>query len=129
MQIIINAPDDMPSAVIEQQVEEFENKLKTLNYQPQKQVDESFEIDEQACLAALAQVKQGDKTGMTEIKDVDESIKQLGNAIKPDAKPSKWALLAQEITSNPDLNFAGYSEQIKRDAKEVREGFSFPCDD
>lgn len=44
-------------------------------------------------------------------------------------KPSKWALLAQEIDSNPDLNLAGYSEQIKKDALDVREGFSFPSDD
>jgi len=122
MQIIINAPDGIPSAVIEQQVEEFESKLRTLKFQLQKQGDELFKIDKQACLDALAQVKRGDKTGMTEIKDIDKSIQQLKNAIKPDAKPSKWALLVQEIDSNPDLNLAGYSEQIKKDALDVREG-------
>ena len=120
MQIIINAPDDMPSVVIEQQVEEFESKLKKIKYQPQKQVDESCKIYDQASLSALAQVKKGDKTGMTEITDIDESIKQLKNVIKPDEKPSKWALLAKGIEEGNYFN--GYSEEIKKDTLEVREG-------
>jgi len=61
---------------------------------------------------------------------VDDVVKQaLQGQVKVEKKRSKWALLVQEIGSNPDLNLAGYSEQIKRDALEVREGFSFPSDD
>ena len=61
---------------------------------------------------------------------VEDLVKKaLQSQVKVEKKPSKWALLAQEIDSNPDLNLAGYSEQIKKDALEVREGFSFPSDD
>lgn len=61
---------------------------------------------------------------------VEEHVsKALKNQVTAKKKLSKWALLAQEIDSNPDLNLAGYSEQIKKDALEVREGFSFPSDD
>ena len=61
---------------------------------------------------------------------VEDVVKKaLQNQVKVEKKPSKWALLVQEIDSNPDLNLAGYSEQIKKDALEVREGFSFPSDD
>jgi hypothetical protein len=44
-------------------------------------------------------------------------------------KPSKWALLANEISNNPDLNLDGYSEQLKNDSQEVRENFSLLSDD
>mgnify|MGYP000503448550 CR=1 FL=1 len=81
MQIIINAPDDIPAAIIEQQVEAFESRLKALSYPPQKQSDKLFKIDKQACLDALAQVKRGDKTGMTEIGDIDQYIEQLKHEI------------------------------------------------
>jgi hypothetical protein len=40
-------------------------------------------------------------------------------------KPSKWALLAQEIENNPALQLNGYSEQLKKDMLEVRENFFF----
>lgn len=41
-------------------------------------------------------------------------------------KPSKWALLLQEIEIGNYFN--DYSEQIKKDVQEVRKGFSFPSD-
>lgn len=60
---------------------------------------------------------------------VDQLItKALVNQQRITDKPSKWALLAQEIDKNPELNLSGYSEHIKKDALEVREGFIFPGD-
>ena len=41
--------------------------------------------------------------------------------------PSKWALLAQEIEQRN--YFGGYSEKLKKDMLEVREGFVFPSDE
>jgi len=63
MQIIINAPDGIPSAVIEQQVEEFESKLRKLKFQPKKQADESHKSEntlsfEQAMNETLEQNKE-----------------------------------------------------------------------
>ena len=61
---------------------------------------------------------------------VDELItKALKDKHKITEKTSKWALLAQEIDTNPELNLAGYSEQINKDALEVREGFIFTSDE
>ena len=40
-------------------------------------------------------------------------------------KPSKWAVLAQEIETNPALNLDGYSDQLKKDTLELRENFIF----
>jgi regulatory protein YycI of two-component signal transduction system YycFG len=49
--------------------------------------------------------------------------KALQNQLVINDKSSKWALLAQEIENNPTLNLDGYSEQLKKDTLEVREGF------
>jgi len=59
---------------------------------------------------------------------VEEVVKKaLQNQVAPKSKPSKWALLAQDIEKNN--YFDGCSEQIKKDAQEVREGFNFASDD
>ena len=55
--------------------------------------------------------------------------KALLNQAVANDKHSKWALLAQEIESNPALNLDGYSEQLKKDTLEVRENFIFPSDE
>lgn len=55
--------------------------------------------------------------------------KALQNQAVANDKHSKWALLAQEIESNPALNLDGYSEQLKKDTLEVRENFIFPSDE
>ena len=55
--------------------------------------------------------------------------KALQNQAVANDKPSKWALLAQEIDSNPALNLDGYSEQLKKDTLEVRENFIFTSDE
>ena len=97
MQIIINAPDAISAAVIEQQVKEFEDKLKALSYQPREKK-----------------------------KDINAPEKCLKNQEMIESKPSKWVLFTQEIEKGNYFN--DYSEQIKRDAKEVREGFVFASD-
>ena len=59
---------------------------------------------------------------------VEEALKKaLQSQAIPKSKPSKWALLAQDIEKNN--YFDGCSEQIKKDAQEVREGFNFSSDD
>jgi hypothetical protein len=61
---------------------------------------------------------------------VDELIiKSLNNQKFAHKKQSRWALFAREIESDPALNLAGYSQQLKMDALEVREGFIVPADD
>ncbi len=55
--------------------------------------------------------------------------KELQNQVVTLDKPSKWALMAQEIESNSVLNLAGYSEHLKKSALEIRENFVFPSDD
>lgn len=75
MQITINVPDNLPFAIVQQQIAEFENRLKRL------QEAEEFKIDKQACLASLAKIKQGDKSDLTEITNVSDYIKDLKNEI------------------------------------------------
>jgi hypothetical protein len=55
--------------------------------------------------------------------------KALQNQVATHDKPSKWALMVQEIESNPALNLDGYSEQLKKDARAVRENFIFHGDE
>ena len=50
----------------------------------------------------------------------DVVTKALQNQVMANKKPSKWALLAQEIEERN--YFGGCSEQIKKDAQAVREG-------
>lgn len=55
---------------------------------------------------------------------VEDLVKKaLQSQVKVEKKPSKWALLVQEIEQGNYFN--DYSEKIKIDAKEVREGFDF----
>ena len=39
--------------------------------------EEEFKIDKQACLDALAKIKRGDTSGLTEIVNVDDHINEL----------------------------------------------------
>jgi hypothetical protein len=48
------------------------------------QHDDDLKIDEQACLAAFEKIKQGDKSGLTEIGDIDEYIENLKYEINQD---------------------------------------------
>jgi len=59
------------------------------------------------------------------VEDVVKKALQTQTEAK--TRPSKWALLAKEIEERN--YFGGCSEQIKKDAKEVREGFVFPSDE
>ena len=43
--------------------------------------DDDLKIDKQACLTAFEKIKQGDKSGLTEIGDIDEYIENLKNEI------------------------------------------------
>jgi hypothetical protein len=54
--------------------------------------------------------------------------KALQNQEIVNKKPSKWALLSQEIESNADLNLDGYSEQLKKDVLDLRADFIFASD-
>lgn len=40
---------------------------------------------------------------------------------------SRWARMVEEVEADPD-HLDGYSEQLKRDIREVREGFEFKHD-
>lgn len=75
MRITINVPDDLPQEVIEKHVIELEEKLKKL------QLAEEFKIDEQVCLDALAKIKRGDKSDITEIVNVTDYIRELKNEV------------------------------------------------
>ena len=59
------------------------------------------------------------------VEDVVKKALQTQTEAK--ARPSKWALLAKEIEERN--YFGGCSEQIKKDAQEVREGVVFSCDE
>jgi hypothetical protein len=66
------------------------------------------------------------------IPNIDDFVNQvikkaLQNRMEVKKQPSKWALLAQEIEQRN--YFGGYSEQLKKDMLEVREGFVFPSDE
>jgi hypothetical protein len=68
------------------------------------------------------------------IPNIDDFVNQvikkaLQNQTVIKEKPSKWALLAQEIENNPSLQLNGYSEQLKKDMREVRENFFFANDE
>ena len=54
--------------------------------------------------------------------------KVLQNQLISNDKPSKWALLAQEIENNPSLNLDGYSKQLKKDSLGLRASFIFSSD-
>lgn len=59
---------------------------------------------------------------------VNQLIKKaLQSQAAIEEKPSKWALLAQEIEQRN--YFGGYSDQLKKDMLEVRENFAFPSDE
>ena len=75
MQVTINVPDTLPLAIVQQHIREFETKLKQL------QDAEEFKIDKQACLDALAKIKRGDKSDITEIGNISDYIKNLKNEI------------------------------------------------
>lgn len=65
------------------------------------------------------------------IPDIDDFVNQvikkaLQNRMEVKKKPSKWALLAQEIEQRN--YFGGYSEQLKKDMLEVRKNFFFAND-
>lgn len=46
-----------------------------------QEIEDDFKIDEQACLDALAKIKRGDKSGLTEIGNVKDYIINLKNEI------------------------------------------------
>ena len=48
-------------------------------------------------------------------------------ALKESEKPSRWARLAAEIEEDP-VHLDGYSDQLERDARELREDFLFQHD-
>lgn len=73
MQITINIPDNLPQSVIRQQIKEFEIRLQKL------QEYQELKINKQACLEALAKIKQGDKSNLTEIGNVNDYIINLKN--------------------------------------------------
>lgn len=75
MQITIDIPDNLPATIVQQYLSEFKTKLK------QFQEREEFKIDEQACLEALAKIKQGDKSNITPIGNINDYIKNLKNAV------------------------------------------------
>jgi hypothetical protein len=50
----------------------------------QFQDNEEFKIDPQVCLNTLEKIKRGDKTGLTEIGDIDDYIENLRRAISQD---------------------------------------------
>jgi hypothetical protein len=75
MQITIEIPDNLPAAIVQQYLGEFKTKLKQL------QEREEFKIDEQACLEALAKIKQGDKSHVTPIGNINDYIKSLKNEV------------------------------------------------
>jgi hypothetical protein len=61
---------------------------------------------------------------------VNQVIKKaLQSRMEVKKQPSKWALLVQEIENNPSLQLNGYSEQLKKDMREVRENFFFANDE
>ena len=78
MQITLDIPDNLPTSVIQQYISEFETKIKRYQHEHEH---EEFKIDEQACLKALAKIKQGDKSGITEIGNVKNYIESLKNEI------------------------------------------------
>jgi len=83
MQIIINAPDNLPQAVIQQQIKEFESKLQHLQkgIKNKNIPNEVFKINEQACLQALSKIKQGDKSDSTNIGNIKDYIESLKNEL------------------------------------------------
>ncbi|GEM_PF-587741 len=69
--------------------------------------EEDFKIDAQACLEAFEKIQRGDKSGLTEIGDIDEYIENLryevsrvgwatrltvAHRIQP--RPKRWAKFA-----------------------------------
>ncbi len=43
------------------------------------------------------------------------------------SEPSKWAKIAERIHNDP-VHLAGYSQQLKKDMRELRENFEFQHD-
>ena len=49
-----------------------------------KFTEDELKIDPQACLSAFEKIKNGDKSDLTEIGDIDDYIEKLKNEIKQD---------------------------------------------
>jgi hypothetical protein len=63
------------------------------------------------------------------IKTVILAIRRtLQNKATVKTKPSKWALLVQEIESTPELQLGDYAVRLKGDMGELKEHFEFPSD-
>ena len=75
MQITLEIPDNLPAAIVQQCIGELKIKLKQL------QEREEFKINEQACLEALAKIKQGNKSTLTPIDNINAYIENLKNEI------------------------------------------------
>ena len=83
MQITINAPDNLPKSVIQQQIKEFENKLQQLQHNVKEKVfqNDDFKIDPKMCLKTLDKIKKGDLSGFTEIEDIEAHVQGLQDEI------------------------------------------------
>jgi hypothetical protein len=67
----------------------------------------------------------------TKIKKIEESLKEESKLLNKNVTKSKWARLAEEIDSDPDLDdleFKAAWKQMKKDMKEMREDFFFKHD-
>ncbi|MFZ2727587.1 MAG: hypothetical protein WAX77_15130 [Methylococcaceae bacterium] len=67
------------------------------------------------------------------LPNIDEFVNQaIKNALQyqnpTPTPPSKWALFAQEIKNNPQLQLGDYAQQFKNDLIEFKEDFSFASD-
>jgi hypothetical protein len=79
MQITINIPDNLPDTFLQKEIKFFEKRLKKLKNRIAEK--EAFKINEKACLSALEKIKQGDKSDLTELGNIDDYIENLKHEI------------------------------------------------
>lgn len=79
MQITIHVPDDLPDTFLQKEIKIFEKRLKKIKNRIAEK--ETFKINEQACLTALEKIKQGDKSDLTELGDIDDYIEKLKHEV------------------------------------------------
>lgn len=75
MQITIDVPDNLPDAFLQKELQAFKERLNKIMEK------EELRIDSQACLQALAKIKAGDTSELTELGDIDEYIEKLKHEI------------------------------------------------
>ncbi len=81
MQITLTIPDGLPESLIQQEIKKFEAKLNKFKKSFPKNNENDLKIDAHACLNAFAKIKQGDRSQLTEIGNIDEYIENLRNEI------------------------------------------------